>query len=92
MSEDLRDRLEPGSIKREGDGAELDYQPIAAFRCVYCGRTAVVARFSDGSEGVLHDTPECAEFIAMDPLTYVRENRKRFQQDIAEGRVPKGGN
>lgn len=87
MSRDLKDRLEPGTIQRQDDGTKLDYRPLAAFNCIYCERVATMVEFGDGSHGVLHDAPECAEFIAMDPLTYVRSNRKKFQNDIAEGKV-----
>ena len=94
---DMLEQMKPGSVVME-DGTKLKYRPIAGFVCIYCGGFAKIVDFAsdqefdgepefNGGQGVLHTTPECSSFVAMDPLTYVRENRKKFQQDIADGKV-----
>ena len=68
------------------DGTELSYRPLVTIKCMFCGKQASMVEFEDGSMGVVHDVPYCAEFTVMDPLTFIQENRKRMEKDIAEGK------
>lgn len=70
-------KMEDGNIRR--------YTPRVDFKCIYCGKTVTMAEFEDGTWGLLHNRPECPEFIAMDPLTFTRLNREKFERDIEEG-------
>jgi len=69
-----------------GDGSVMKYRPLATIKCMYCGRLATMAKFQDGSVGGIHETPECAEFAAMDVLVFFRENRKKMEQEVDEGK------
>lgn len=76
----------PEGVRME-DGKELKYRPLATIKCMYCGKLATMAKFQDGSIGGIHETPECAEFTGMDVLTFFRENRKKMEQEVADGKV-----
>ena len=70
---------------------EVRYLPLVTIKCIYCGLEATVVEFVDefegSSMGTLHAIPECSSFVAMDPITYLSEHRKKFEKDIAEGKV-----
>ena len=69
------------------DGSILEYEPMVTIRCIYCKKYVTMAKFNDGSVGVLHDSPECIEFTTMDPLDFVRKNREWIENDIAKSNV-----
>lgn len=68
------------------DGSVIRHRPLVAIKCIYCGNTATITKFESGDMGVLHVEPRCSEFVAMDPITYIQENRKKLQQDAADGK------
>lgn len=65
--EEIQKRMKPSSITGP-DGKELRYIPSIGWKCIYCGLMAMLVRFEDGTDAILHDAPECAEFTAMDPV------------------------
>jgi len=68
------------------DGTVVNYTPLISIKCMFCGRIATIVEFDDGNMGVTHVTPECSEFIAMDPLTFISENRRLMLEDLATGK------
>jgi len=83
---ELVEAMHPGTL-RLSDGSTIMYQPLAAFRCVYCKQVAVAARLPDGGAVLMHGKPECTEFTALSPEEFLRANRKKFEQDIAAGKT-----
>ena len=67
------------------DETELHYLPVITFRCCYCGKLATIVRFIDQapSIGLIHETPECAEFSMYDPLIFIQNNREWMEADNA---------
>lgn len=68
------------------DGTVLSYTPLVTFKCAFCGGIANMVEFDDASVGGTHTAPECAEFVAMDLVTFMRENRRIFEREIEEGK------
>lgn len=58
------------------DGTKIKYRCLITTQCAFCGKWVHLIEFEDESYGTAHDAPECAEFTAMEPLSFLRENRR----------------
>jgi hypothetical protein len=63
------------------DGTKLRYRCLITTQCAFCGKWVDLIEFEDTSFGTAHVAPECPEFLAMDAIAFLRENRK-----VLEGR------
>jgi hypothetical protein len=67
-------KLKPGDTRT----AEVE----VAFKCIGCEKEVTVAKdVESGEHMVLHEEPTCHTFDSMDPLTFVTEARKKYQEN-----------
>ena len=62
------------------DDIDLEAPGIVSSHCEFCGRKYYID--PDGGR-VMHELPMCPEFEAMDPMSFIVENRKIKETKLA---------